>query len=733
MITDVQARFPDPNSLLMASIIPGYEFDIFISYRQKDNRYDGWVTEFVSNLRHELEATLRDEINVYFDLNPYDGILETHDVSDSLKGKLNSLIFIPVISRTYCDPKSFAWKYEFKAFIEEASKDRLGLKVKLRNGNVASRVLPVRIYDLEDNDVGLCEDLTGGTLRGIDFIYRSAGVNRPLRAGEDHPGDNAGKIYYRDQINKVANSVREILDALTVDQEKKKVNEMSNQVYSLRKSKKFQTLTILLIFLAFILAGFFLSSKIFKHADAENEKSIAVLPFVNMSKDKEQDYLGDGMTEEILNNLFMIGGLNIPSYTSSMRYEGSDLSIKDIARQLKVAYLLEGSVSKVNNKLRISVRLVDGKTGLVRWREEYWREVDVADYLEIQSDIARNVVKSLKIALNSSIEDRITFLPTKSTEAYELYLKAMNLYGEINMMAKFRLLEKAISLDPEYADALAGLANWWLDQGGHGGMLTREDVLEKAEPLLSKALKLDPNSVMAHFATARLSLYYYHDFRTVEKEYEIVRKLAPSNSVLIAAFSDYLHASGRFEEALDVQQIAFEHNPENAYRYMSMAVTSYFNGHEDRSSAFLDSALFLNPQEGFLVLNSIRLYIYMGRYKDAINLFDMQPVNDNEYYNIPFFRGLLGVAWFMTGNNARAERSLKELVEKSRMTSIGSPSYFAAAIYTAMGQNDKALSMLEKAYDDREVEIYWLKVEPLFSQLHGDVRFEKLIDRIDYN
>src|SRR5512133_1315518 len=128
----------------MPSIIQGYEYDIFISYRQKDNKQYGWVTEFVNNLKGELESTFKEEISVYFDINPHDGLLETHDVDESLKEKLRCLIFIPIISRTYCDPNSFAWEHEFKSFTEQALSDRIGLKVELPNSNVMSRILPVR-------------------------------------------------------------------------------------------------------------------------------------------------------------------------------------------------------------------------------------------------------------------------------------------------------------------------------------------------------------------------------------------------------------------------------------------------------------------------------------------------------------------------------------------------------------------------------------------------------------
>src|SRR5450759_1275311 len=149
----------------MASIIPDYEYDIFISYRQKDNKGDRWVSEFVDALKTELESTFKEEISVYFDINPHDGLLETHDVDASIKDKLNCLIFIPIISRTYCDPKSFAWEYEFKAFVEQASQDKFGLKVKLSGGNIAGRILPIQIHDLASEDKTLLERELGGVLR----------------------------------------------------------------------------------------------------------------------------------------------------------------------------------------------------------------------------------------------------------------------------------------------------------------------------------------------------------------------------------------------------------------------------------------------------------------------------------------------------------------------------------------------------------------------------------------
>src|SRR4030042_317733 len=198
----------------MPSIIEGYTYDIFISYRQKDNKGDRWVSEFVEALKTELESTFKDKISVYFDINPQDGLLETDSVDKSLEEKLKCLIFIPIISRTYCDSKSFAWQHEFCAFNKLAKEDRFGRDIKLASGNVASRILPVKIHELDPEDKAILENELGGVLRSIEFIYKSAGVNRPLRANEDHPQDNLNKTYYRDQINKIANAVKEIITSL---------------------------------------------------------------------------------------------------------------------------------------------------------------------------------------------------------------------------------------------------------------------------------------------------------------------------------------------------------------------------------------------------------------------------------------------------------------------------------------------------------------------------------------
>ncbi|CAN5577232.1 hypothetical protein BH10BAC4_BH10BAC4_14680 [soil metagenome] len=198
----------------MPSIVPGFEYDIFISYRHNDNAYDAWVSEFVEKLRRELVATVKDKLTVFFDANPEDGLKESHLVDHTISSKIKALIFIPIVSQTYCDTKSFAWNNEFLLFSKAAANDTFGREVKLPNGNVASRILPIKIHEIEKEDVGMLENVLQGALRSIDFIYHAQGVNRPLRPKDDDRLDNGHHTIYRNQINKVANAIKEIVNGI---------------------------------------------------------------------------------------------------------------------------------------------------------------------------------------------------------------------------------------------------------------------------------------------------------------------------------------------------------------------------------------------------------------------------------------------------------------------------------------------------------------------------------------
>ena len=218
--------------------------------------------------------------------------------------------------------------------------------------------------------------------------------------------------------------------------------------------------------------------------------------------------------QEILNHLFKIGGLIIPSSTSSMRFKGSKLSVKEIARELSVSYVLEGNVSRSGDNVRIIVRLINGKNEQLLWTQDYKRASTAINLLEIQSDVAQQVADNMKVVINPEVKQRIEAKPTVNTEAYTLFLKAFN--PNLTFDQAKSMLERVIILDPGYADAYSTLAKLWIYSGGHDAVVGRAQVLEKAEPLVEKSLQLDKNSLNAHSAMAILRLYYFWDFESVE-------------------------------------------------------------------------------------------------------------------------------------------------------------------------------------------------------------------------
>jgi hypothetical protein len=198
----------------MAALLPEFEYDIFISYRHNDNLFDGWVTEFVTRLQDELAATVKERLTIYFDKDVRDGLGDNQLVGPSLEHRLRSFILIPLISQTYCQTERFSWQHEFMPFLGEAQRSRLGLDLRLPSGNVGSRILPVRIHNLDLVDEQLLEKTMGRQLRTIDFVYQELGVNRPLRPEDDEHSRTAGGLLYRNQINKVANAIKELVAAV---------------------------------------------------------------------------------------------------------------------------------------------------------------------------------------------------------------------------------------------------------------------------------------------------------------------------------------------------------------------------------------------------------------------------------------------------------------------------------------------------------------------------------------
>ena len=581
----------------MSALISGYAYDIFISYRRKDNKHDGWVTDFVENLRGELEATFKEDVSVYFDINPSDGLLETYDVDASLKEKLNCLIFIPVISRTYCDPKSFAWEHEFKAFVDQASHDKFGLRVKLPGGNVASRVLPVQIHDLDPEDKKMIETELGGFIRGIEFIYKEAGVNRPLMANEDHPDNNLNKTYYRNQVNKTANAIREIVTGLTNPQkpEQEPSKEYIRSKLPVKKNLIPKILSGSLLLLLIIALGYFLINKP-SVAQGSINKSIAVLPFENLSNDSSQVYFCDGFMEELLNDLQKIKEITVRSRTSTDRYRRTTKPLRTIGSEMNVRYIIEGSVGREANNLKIWVQLIDAKTDEHIWANEYTRESK--DIFALQSEIAGKIAGELETVLSPEEKKLIDKKPTENLEAYNYYLKGNDFYWRGNEQQDFdiasRMYSKAIEEDPNFAKAyvrlsICYLTTYWFYYD-HS-----PDLIAKSKEAINKALEIDPNLPDAHIA---LATYYYWGFLNYSKaldEIDIAQKQMNNNSECFFTKGNIYRRSGEWTLSKENYLKAFELDPGSPVLAENLAETYYLTGEFHEAEKYFNKTSLLNP------------------------------------------------------------------------------------------------------------------------------------------
>ena len=715
----------------MSSIIAGYNYDIFISYRQKDNKGDRWVSEFIDALKTELESTFKEEISVYFDINPHDGLLETHDVDASLKDKLKCLVFIPIISRTYCDPKSFAWEHEFKAFIKQASRDQFGLKVRVPRGNTANRILPVQIHELNTEDKKIIESELGGYLRGIEFIYKEPGVNRPLMPNEDHPDNNLNKTFYRNQINKVANAINEIITGLKgTDLEEDEISkETINKKPQGAKNLK-KIVAAVLVVIALIAAGYFIFSRL-NEPKERLEKSIAVLPFINDSPVDSNKYFINGIMEEVLNNLQKIGDFSrVLSRTSTDQYKDKPRpTIPEIAKKLNVNYLVEGSGQKYGNKFVLRVQLIASKNERHLWGKSYTRDIhQTSDIINIQSDIAQAIAAELKAIITPAEKQKIEKIPTENTEAYENYLLGLHYYNkgtEENLLRAIDYYKNAINNDPGFALAYTGIS--WAYMGlVFGANWSPDEVYPKAREAALKALELDNNLSEAHVALANIKFYNDWDFKTAEKEFEIAIGLNSNNST---AFSDYAHllyVSCRFKEALDRirQALVLDPNSEGLKFWSGFYLYEAFK--TDSSIIILKKGVEKDPSNARRHYILGYIYLQNGDYIKSIQ--ELEKAIELDSIPQPYYL-YLGIAYSKAGKLDETKKILEKL---DSLEKAGNKVSFGKALLLAeLGDTEQAVYLLEKGYEERHQYMLYLKCVPIMcSSIRTDPRFIKIYKKV---
>ena len=481
----------------MSSIIEGYNYDIFISYRQKDNKRDGWVTEFVDALKGELEATFKEDVSVYFDENPHDRLQETHNVDKSLEGKLNCLIFIPILSQTYCDPKSYAWQYEFLPFLRITENDRFGKHIKLRKGNVASRILPIRIHDLEPEDVILFEKETGSVLRALDFVFKtSTGVNRTLKANEDHPNDNINKTFYSDQVNKLTLAIKEIILALKAEPATVEGNkilsgplDIDSDKANMAKESKAPILirpkwysfavagAIMIIIVVVAYLKFFRQATLDNLISSDGKISVVVMPFRNMTNDTICNVWQDGIKDNLITYLSNYSEDLTVRQTEAVNgvLQGRGLTnyaaitpsvARDISKKLEARLIIAGSISQAGDRIRVNAQLINSKT------EEAFKSFQIEG--SSQKEIF-NIIDSLSVLVKdfliiSVMEKEIVpdfrqLISTHSSEAYRHYMYGNQAFYKLNFPSAREEYLKAAEIDTNFTEAVRMLSYTYMHLG----------------------------------------------------------------------------------------------------------------------------------------------------------------------------------------------------------------------------------------------------------------------------
>src|ERR1035437_9639573 len=772
----------------MSSLIQGYEYDIFISYRQKDNEYDGWVTELVDNLKRELHASFKEDISIYFDINPQDGLLETHIVNESLAKKLKCLIFIPIISQTYCDLKSFAWQHEFVEFNKLAKEDQFGRDIRLTSGNVASRILPIKINDLDPEDKTLLEKELGGVLRSIEFIYMATGVNRPLNPS-DNPDKNLNKTYYRDQINKVANAVKEIITAIKKHNQKdgEVTKDYVNTKTKPKKNLKTKIIIESVIILALIVLGYFLIPTLTKQKK-QLEKSIAVLPFRNDSSNDSTVYFLNGVMEEILNNLQKISDFSrVLSRNSVEQFRNNTTkSTLEIAKKLNVNYIVEGSGQKYGDKFVLRVQLIVANNEKHLWGKSYDREIrETSDIISIQSEIAQSIAAELKTIITPEEKQIIEKTPTANLTAYDFYQQGREehtkYWNDNRNTAALQKAEdlyyKSLKYDSTFAPAYSGLARvYWDKHSGkekeyfsenfmdsililtniaishdshlsepytlRGKYYTETGKPEQAIEEFDKAIKLNPNDWMAYYEKGE---FYWNTDLVNTINY--LQKAASLNrgaelpSLLREIGYGYFDA-GFPDKAKHYYQDKLKLDGDSLSYYDALAGGEYFLANSAKSIEYGKKGYAIDStSEG--VLNYLGAsYSFLGQYEESLKYY-------KKYYERlkakgEFYTGFMhriGYDYWQIGNKEEAEyyfngqiKYCNKSIELKR-SSYGLYAYYdLAGVYAFKGEKDKAYKNLRIFNQIQRIPLWMsmlIKTDPLFNSIRNEPEFQQIARDIE--
>jgi serine/threonine-protein kinase len=454
-------------------------------------------------------------------------------------------------------------------------------------------------------------------------------------------------------------------------------------------------------------------------------RAIAVLPLVNASSDAENEYFSDGMTDELISALSKVEGLHVASRTSVFALKGAKEDVRELGKRLNVSAVLEGSVRRSGNRLRITVQLTSVADGRNLWSERYDREL--ADVFEIQDEIARTIVTTLRVTLLGDLGDPTPVRYTRNLRAYNLYLKGRYCWNRRTQSAiaeGMQYFEQAIAEDEGYAPAYTGLADSYALYLDYRGAPVVEG-MERAKALARKALELDETLAEAHTSLGWVTFIYDWDWPAAAREFRRAIELNPRYSVARQWYSWFLTAMGRTTEAVEQGRVATELDPASVSIRRSMGWLCYYARQPQASLEHLRRALAMNPtaEENHRLLGLV--YLQLGNYDEAAGAF-REAIASSESPALAMAG--LGQVAAARGRETEARKILAGLKAEAEERYI-SPVAFAM-LHATLGDRDAAFEWLERAHADRRGWLAYLRVEPLVDGLRGDPRFTRLLERM---
>lgn len=466
-----------------------------------------------------------------------------------------------------------------------------------------------------------------------------------------------------------------------------------------------------------------------KFREQKKVKSIAVLPFVNMSNDPEQEYFSDGIAEEIINSLTHLNDLKVAGRTSSFQFKGKNLDLREVGEKLAVHNVLEGSVRKQGNRLRITAQLINVGDGYHLWSERYDREIE--DLFAIQDDIALAITEKLKLTLLKKDRDMITKTATQNKEAYDLYLKA-RFYSSrrgISIITSMGFFQKAIDLDPGFALAYAGYADANLLVASYG-LGSPKEAMIRAKQLAEKAIGLDPALPEPYCALGYYYACYEWDWKQAKKNFLQSIELNPEYAEVHYRYSwNYLACvEGKFDEAEKFGETAIRLEPLSSICYANYSLTLSFAGKFNEAIAACKAGIELDPHSFLCHLNAGSVYTSLQKYDEALSSYDMAMKLSNRHH---FALGPLIMTHCIIGNFDTASELMAELKEKSLKGYVANTFVAFASAY--LEGLDQAFEYLEKACEDHDPILLMLKYQPLVPpQMKKDPRYQQFLDRIGF-